>query len=208
MSKKLVTSICLCVLAFSSFALTSTASAQWKVGGTVLTGTEKLLELSVVHETWKIKFAGVTISCVSKNLETVSPQIEAGDKSSASSLIFKECSVNARCTLGSSTISTVPVVATAVLGVSPGVNLTFKPKTKTVFTTIKFSGEECALLGIQPVTGTAKVLAPTGQTEKETQLLQAKVDEASGELKVGSNSAELKGSTLRIVTTHRTWGFV
>lgn len=207
MSKKLITTVCVGILALSASALVSSASAQWMVNGTTLAGTAKMLVKARVHVFGKIKAAGVTIECSGENLEAVSPQIEAGDKASASSLIFTSCAANSNCTV-TKTLGTVPLVATAVLGVAPAVNVTFKPKTKTLFATIALSGAECALLGTQPVSGTAKVLAPTGQTEKEAQLVEAKVTEASGELKVGSSPAELKGSYLLLLEAHLTWSFL
>ncbi|HEY2768438.1 MAG TPA: hypothetical protein VGI76_09280 [Solirubrobacteraceae bacterium] len=206
MSKKLIMSVCTGVLALSAFALASSASAQWRVGGTNLTGTAKMVKKVIIHHKAEFAAAGVTITCVG-NLEEVSSQIEAGDKASAQSLVFTGCSASEKCTV-TETLGTVPVEATAALGVAPAVNVTVKPKTKTTFATIKFEGSECALLGTQTVTGTAKVLAPTGQTEKEVQLMEANTSAASGELKVGSSAALLRDSSLLILEIGLAWGFL
>jgi hypothetical protein len=207
MSKKLITTVCVGVLALSAVALVSNASAQWMVGGTNLTGTSPLLVKFKVDLVGTLKAAGVAITCSGENFEGISPQIEAGDKGSVQSLVFTGCASNSNCTV-TKTLGTVPIVATAVLGVTPAVNVTFKPKTKTIFATIKFDGAECALIGTQPVSGSAKALMPTGQTEKEVQLIEGNTSEASGELKVGSSAASLKCSILLILQLHLPWSFL
>lgn len=209
MSKKLIMTICVGMLTLSAFALASSASAQWMVNGTTLAGTQTLANTAKVDENGKLKAAGVTIECIAANLEGTGPQIEAGDKGSVTSLIFKGCtSITPTCTIGSETIQTVPITATATLGTAPAVNVAFVPKTKTIFATIKFNGAECALLGIQPVTGKAKISAPTGQTESVLQQIVANVSEASGELKVGSSAAELKGAALLQLSNSAKWNFL
>lgn len=211
MSKKLIVTMCVGVLSLSALALASSASAVWMVNGTNLSGTEKLATTAAVDENGLLKGAGVTITCTSKTLEGVSPEIEGaapGDKGKASSLVFKECAANANCTLATKTIGTLPLTATATLGTSPAVNVLFKPTSGTIFTTIKFNGAECALLGTQPVTGQAKIAAPTGQTEKTIQEIAANVTEASGELKIGSSPAELKGAALLQLSTSKGWSFL
>jgi hypothetical protein len=207
MSKKLITTVCVGVLALSALTLASSASAQWMVAGTTLVGNEALANTAQVHELGKLKAAGVTINCAGKNLTGVSPQIEAGDAGSASSLVFSECTANANCTV-TKTLGTLPLMAVAKLEGTLAVNVSFLPKTGTIFTTIKFEGAECALLGTQPVTGKANVLAPTGQDERLLQLIEAKVTEATGELKVGSSAAELKGSALLRLVSDKTWSFL
>lgn len=208
MSKKLVITACIGMLATSAFALTSAASAQWMVAGTTLTGTETFLELEVVHRIITLKAAGVTIACAGKNINVRSDQLEAPDKISASSAIFNECSSETPTCNITKTIGTVPLQGTATLGTGTAVNMTFTPKTKSIFTTIKYEGAECALLGVQPVSGKAKLNVPTGQTEREAQELEADIAEASGELKIGSSPAELLGVWLQRITTHRVWSFL
>jgi hypothetical protein len=207
MSKKLIALVCFAVLALSAFSMTSGASAQWVVNGTTLAETAKLLVKFKVHLAATLESAGVRMECTAENFEGTAPQIEAGDKGSASSISFLGCKANAGCTIPT-TLSTVPVTATAVLGAASAVNLTFKPKTKTIFATVKFEGAECALLGTQPVSGQFKALMPTGQTEKEVQLVEGNTSAASNELKVGSSAALLHCSILLILALHLTWRFV
>lgn len=212
MSKlKLLTVACVGALALTAFALASSASAQWMVKGTTLTGSETkaLATTAAVDEHGKLKAAGVTIECNGNTLNGTGPMIEAsGEKGSATSLTFNECSANSNCTVAT-TIATVPLVAdTPIIEGNKDISTIFLPKTKTIFATIKFNGAECALLGTQPVAGKAKINAPTGAAENTLQEIQAEVQEASGELKVGSSAAELKGAALLKLTTNEPWSFL
>ncbi len=179
------------------FCLAAAASAQanWFVEGTQLTGTQALATTAAVDESFKLKAAGVTITCTGKNFEGVSPQIEAPESATATSLVFKECASSEACTV-TKTIGTVPVRASVTEGASPAVKAVFSPKTKTIFATIKYNGAECPLLGVQPVTGKATALLPTGEEDNVLQEVAPNIAEASGELKLGSSAAELKGAAL------------
>lgn len=209
MSKKLATTVFIGVLTLSAFVLASPVSAQWMVNGTNLAPgeTKALASGAPVDENALLKAGGVAISCTGKNLEFGSAQIEAGDTGSANTLVFTECSANAKCTVGK-TLATLPLMNVASLGAAPADTISFLPKTKTIFAVIKMDGAECALLGTQAVTGKAKFSAPTGQTEKLLQQIQANVTEASSELKVGSSPAELKVAALVKLTSDLPWSFL
>jgi hypothetical protein len=210
--KKSTTAACLGMLTLASLVTTSPATAQWMVGGATLGGTETkaLAKTAAVDENMTFKFAGVTLTCQGERVNAVTPQIEAsGEMSSASSLEFTQCSASENCQIPT-TIATIPVLVHAALdpGDTKAVLATILPKTKTTFTTIKFEGEKCALLGTQPVTGKAKVLIPAGQEELAKQLVEAKVTAGSSELKVGSSAAEIKGSALVRLVSGATWSFL
>lgn len=206
MSKKLAMAACTGLLLLSALALTSTASAQWMVNGTNLAANQALASGAPTDKAVEIKVAGVAVECA--GVELTSPQIEPGDKASTSSLVFANCSANGGCIIEKN-IHTVPLTATATLGVATLVaNIIFKPKTKTVFGTLKFEGAECPLLGTQVATGSAKFLVPTGRDEKLSQALQAEVTAASGELKAGGSNVELTGSSLLKLSTDQPWSFL
>lgn len=185
---------------------TPTATASWMVNGTLLTGTEAVATASV-DEVPKLTAAGVTISCTSSVVGATGAVITAPDKGSAASAEFFECSANQLCSI-TKTIGTVPVIVTSTLAGSKAVSESITPKTKTVFATIKFEGAECALLGVQPVTGKVKAEAPTGQTESAHQLFNLNVSEATGELKVGSSAAEMKAASLFSLASGESWSFL
>lgn len=209
MSKKLVITACVGALALTAFVLASPVSAQWMVNGTNLAAgeTKALASGAPVHELMKLKAAGVTIECKGKNFEFGSPQIEAGDKGATNSLIFTECAADGKCTV-SKTIATLPLMEVATLDGALAANISFLPKTKTIFAVIQVTGLECALAGAQPATGKAKFLAPTGQDERLLQLIESKTTEASGELKIGVSPVELKASALLKLAADLPWSFL
>jgi len=209
MSKvKLIIAVCLGVLAISALTSASASAAGWMVGGTNLTGTEKLATTAAVDEKGVLTGGGVTITCEGKTLNGAAPQIEATNKGSATDLEFTGCKAAAPCSIESEKVKTEPVTVEATLEGTLAVVATFKPKSGTVFTVLHFLGAECALEGEQPVKGQAKVLAPTGQDERTLQLINAISSESSGELKIGSAGASLSGSALLKLENGKPWSFL
>ena len=97
----------------------------------------------------------------------MSPELIAPNREAASSLELRECAATGSfCSLASSTIKTVPIVGEATLQGLLGAIVKVKPKTKSLFATIKYNGEECALLGVQPLTGEIELELPDGQDPK------------------------------------------
>ncbi len=179
---------------------TAPASANWLVGKSQLEGTAALATTASVDQRFELKGGGVTIECKGTALNAASPQIVASSRITAASLTFGECKTTAEpCSLGSTTILTVPLVGEVTGLTSPEDEAVFSPQTKSTFATIKFNGETCALLGTQPITGTLGTVLPKGQEERTQQ--EVKASTTKGELKLGSNEAELKGSALLKLTT-------
>jgi len=211
MSKvRIIMAACLGVLAFSALASASASAATpgWMVGGTLLSGSEKLATTAAVDEKGVLKGAGVTITCEGKTLNGLEPKIESTNKGSATTLEFTVCSAAAPCKVSPETIKTEPVSVEATLEGALAVLATFSPKTGTLFSTVTFSGSECALEGAQPITGHAKVLAPTGQDERTLQLIKAITTEATNELKIGNGAASLTGAALLKLASGKTWSFL
>jgi hypothetical protein len=86
--------------------------------------------------------------------------------------------------------------------------VTLNPKTKSIMATFAFEGSKCASAGVNAVTGTAKLLLPTGQDERTLQLVNSIATKASGELKVASSAAQLKGSILVRLASGEPWSFL
>ncbi len=72
---------------------------------------------------------------------------------------------------------------------------------------LHFEGSTCALLGLQPVNGTADLLAPSG---KDAAVLQpVKAFSLTGSLKVGSSEASLTGLNTDVqLESKETWSFL
>jgi hypothetical protein len=201
------------VLAVSAMASSSAMAAGegWLINGTLLSGSAALATSAFVDETGVLTFGSTTIKCTAGTLNGTSPQIESPNKGSATSLIFKECSVTSggECKLTSgTTIGTLPITTEVTLDGSLGARGVFKPKTVTTFATIKLEGANCAETGKVPVKGAAAWLAPTGQMEQALQLLSVNVTAASKELEVGNTAASLKGSILIQLASGLPWSFM
>jgi hypothetical protein len=200
-----------CVGAFLTCGLAPTvasaATAGWMTNGTLLSGTGLVSTTAKVDEPWSISAAGVTTTCSGNNVNIVDGTIKSPSSGSAASLEFTSCLVSnlVNCSLGKTSIKTIPVLAEATLDGASADKITFSPGTKTTFTTIEYLGASCPLEGIQPVTGKAVVLAPNGQTETAAQLVKA-----SGEstLKIGSSAASLLGSALITLEDNQPWSFL
>jgi len=219
MSKaKLVVAAFFAVLAFSALASStaSAATAGWLVNGTLLTGTQTaaLATTAFVDEKGILTFGTgegeIKITCSSSTLRGENPKIEAsGNKASATSLIFEECTVTStgECTLATTSIGTLPLTTEVTLDGPLAVQGTFKPPVNT-FATFKLNGTNCAAAGVNPVKGTAPWLAPTGQDERTLQLLSVNITKAQNVLQVGSAAASLSGSLLLKLASLLGWSFM
>jgi hypothetical protein len=205
-AKPLITA-CLLVLALSALtpAVASAATAGWMVNGTLLAGSRALSTTAAVEEEWQVQAAGVSIKCSGSIVNAMSPEIVAPNRGAAKSVTFNGCSANANCKVPTS-ISTLPILTEATLDGTLAVKEVIKPETKTPFATLLLEGELCALDGVQPVTGKASVLA-SGHEERTLQQFHA-TTEVAGELKIGSSSASLTGSSLVRLASGEPWSFL
>lgn len=209
MSKvKPVVVACLAVLALSAVAAASASAAWMESGATFGTGSKAALNSkSIKTENAVLVGAQITIEC-SGALEGAGAEIIGPNKGAATRLVFTTCeSKTENCTLEGTTVSTVPILAEATLAGGAEVSVLFLPETKNTFSTFKINGAACAASGINAVTGHAKVLAPTGQTEKTEQEIKA-VTTANGELKLGSGAASLSGGALIKLVSGKPWSFL
>lgn len=184
------------------------ATAGWKVNGTFLTGSSLVLSTATVDNEFKMKAAGIAFACPSNNLTNIGATMVAPNKGEATTIVLKECASQSPSCKIPSTITVVPIVGETTLDGLLAVKAVIKPKTKTVYATIKFEGAECALLGVEPITGQGSGLSPTGQDERTLQQIISTTTEASGELKVGSSPAEVVGSALIQLLSGERWSFL
>lgn len=198
----------LCSLIYGSVAAAATPS--WMVGGkTLLAGETLSLSTAVhVHEGLLVEAGGLTVACTGTTINSTSPVITGPNTGSAQSIELKECQFvgSTNCRLSSETVDILPVTGEATLDGALAVKEVIKPKTKNTFATIAITGEGCALVGVQPITGKSTFLAPTGQDESTLQLWRS--SPTAGELKVGSDEATLKIATLVGLAAGESWSFL
>jgi hypothetical protein len=178
------------------------------VNGTTLNGTKTLATTASVDETWKFSAQGITMTCTGSTISSVAPEIKPPNSGAATEIVFHECSMNANCTV-TKTIGTFPLAVAFELNGTLAAKATFTPKTPgTLIARLVVGGAECAILGLQPVTGKVSASLPTGQDERTLQLVTVNISEASGEVKVGSSSASIRGAVLPRLASSETWSFL
>jgi hypothetical protein len=157
------------------------ASAEWLVGGTVLSGSAVLLPQALVDatSTLLVPAVGLSIVCGGHFLDELDPLIIAPDKTYASSLTFLGCNVTAPasgCALAEKeqSIPTTAILARASLlsATSEEDRLLVSPETKGILANIQFSeSNTCAFIGTNPLRDSFVVGAPTGRLDLLTQSL-------------------------------------
>jgi hypothetical protein len=134
--------------------------------------------------------------------------IQHPDLALVDSIVFLNCDViePANCRLENLTIKTLPIEGLATLG-----RITFKPKTKALFTELPFAEETpCAVGGLIPVKGS--VTANTGSNNAEealTHTLQPLGSVENNSLEVGAGSKGfIEGATLLLaLASGSKWSF-
>ncbi len=188
----------------------ASTGGSWDVNGTSLVGSAALAgPIKVLeHGSLSVALAGVRIECLSKELGIEGGEIVAPDEARAKSLEFKECgATEGSCTLEESTIKTLALHGLAELDGTLGALIKVLPLPSKTFAVVHFLGETCALLGIQPVTGTLDLLAPSGKDPAVLQLVS--VFSLPGSLKVGSDEALLTGLNGDVkLASGQTWNFL
>jgi hypothetical protein len=188
----------------------ATASAgEWDVNGAKLVGTKALASPAKVlaHGKLEVVGAGISIECVATELGINGGELVAPDEVRAKDLTFKECGVTAPCTLASNVILTLALHGLAELDGTLGTLIKVLPLPSKTFAVLHFEGATCALLGSQPVTGTADLLAPSGKDPSVLQLVNA--FSLPGSLKVGSSEGTLEGLSVDLqLASKETWNFL
>jgi hypothetical protein len=203
---KMVVAIILSALVLSTSTSASASTAGWMLNGTLLSGSAALATTAVVDEPYTLSGGGVNLECGGPNdfdgtLHGKDSVLVGHENILGCSTELANCSVD-------STYSTLPLVGEATLEGALADKVTFKPATGTLFSTIKFSGEKCAIAGVVPISGKATSKLVTGQDERTSQLLQFNITEASKELFIGGTPLALKAGELVKVQSGQTWSFL
>jgi hypothetical protein len=218
MSKvKVAAMVLFAVFAMSAIAASS-ASAEWLIGGTALTGTAALATTALVDEKTKLLVPAVedlTIECAGETLDGENPTLIAPDKGFATSLKFLGCSSvkpASGCAIESqpTAIPTTAILALAALKTGEEDKVTFTPETGKVFAEIAFStANTCAFNGVEGVHGSVTVGAPTGTLELLNQAIVGLGSFENNSLEVASSKAYLVGgkALLRLASDSK-WSFM
>jgi hypothetical protein len=184
------------------------ATAGWMVNGTQLSGSAAVATTAKVTEPYKVSGGGLNIECKSAVAEAVKPEIKAPNKVSVTAGINSGCTTtNANCTVPAS-IASVPSIAEITLDGALATVGVVKPQTGTIFSTIKFSGENCAVAGIKTLSGSFQVVTPTGQDERPIQLSESKVTEAEKTLFIASSAVSASAAGLGTLASGLWWNFL
>jgi hypothetical protein len=180
---------------------------RWEVNGTLLTGTAALLNSATVLAHGELVAAGVKVTCTGTTVGITSGELVAPNEVRAKDLTFSNCAATAPCSLASETILTLAIHGFAHLDGTLNTLILTLPLPSKTFAVIKFEGEVCALLGAQPVTGTADVLIHGGADAAVSHLILA--FSLTGSLKLGSSAATLSGfdGDLRLASG-QTWNYL
>jgi hypothetical protein len=122
------------------------------------------------------------------------------------SLEFTECEGGGGvCQLAENQFKTVPLLADFTLtGSNPSAAQgVFLPKTKGIFATVKFQGEQCVMTGVLPITGSQSFLAPTGRLERTLQLIAI-----LGKTSIAGLEASLESSFLARLASNEPFSFL
>jgi hypothetical protein len=184
------------------------ATAGWMVNGTQLLGSAAVATTAKVTEPYNLSGGGLNIKCSSSVAQAVKPEIKAPNKVSVSSGISSECTtMNANCTVPTS-IATVPTIAEITLDGALATVGVVKPQTGTIFSTIKFSGEACAVAGVKAMTGSFRTVTPTGQDERPIQLSESKTTEAEKTLFLSGVAVSASAAGLGTLASGLWWNFL
>ncbi len=208
---KIVVVACAVALALGAAAADSAsgATAGWMVGGSLLSGSKQLAPTASVQSSLRLNVAGITIECRTNTFKGNAAEIISPNVMKAHGIEFTECNgTKGECSLGSETVTTVPVLIEVTLEGVLATIARLKPQTKTTIATASFIGEKCALLGVQNITGSVLVLSLTAQDERSTQQSTSITTEVSGELKVGASVASVTTTATTSLASGQTWSFL
>ncbi len=209
-AKSLIVACLAMTFAVSACASTAVgATAGWMVNGITITKAVAVLPEAKVLERGLLAIpnSGVSIKC--EGGWTINGgNLVPTNLIEATSIEFEACTTGGSggCTVPN-TLKTTPISGVAALEAPLNTIILVSPKTKTTFITIQFSGEICALLGVQPVTGRVHFLIHEGFDERLSHTVLA--FSLPGGLKAGSEEVSLHkfGVDIRL-TSDLPWSFL
>jgi hypothetical protein len=200
------------MLAFAAVNSTSAlaVTAGWMLNGTMLTA-EGLTSAAIATEA--TIDSTVTLSDEVENVECSgrvlldNASIRVVNDILIGRVLFGGCATETKnCEVGESQGVGPLLIEFTLDGVLHAKGLV-RPETGTVLSTIKFSGELCAVSGVKALTGAYEVLIDEGQDERTDQLWLYK-QTANGLLKLGSSPASYVGAVLVLLANSRPWSFL
>jgi hypothetical protein len=206
---KLVIAVCFAAFALSALAAATASAGSWDVGGkTLATGSKAAIASPIkVLEHGELVAAGVKIVCSATELGISGGELVGPDEIRAKDLTFKNCTASEPCSLANETVLTLALHGLVELDGTLAAAVKLLPLPSKTFAALHFEGEKCALLGVQPVTGTADLLAPAGKDPSVLQLVNG--FSLPGSLKVGSSEGTLTGLRTDIqLESKETWNFL
>ncbi len=208
---RIIIAACLAVFAVGTIAATAAWAGEWDVGGKPLSGTVGLKNFRVLEHGF-IEAAGVKVECVGTEIGVSGGELASPDLVRAKDVSFKECKASGgECTLAEKTVLTLPIHGLAEL--DPGNSLdtlilVLALPSKT-FAVLHYEGEKCALLGIQPITGTGPVIDILLHEGHDPRVVHRGLLRSLPGLKVGSSEAILTGLVDDAeLTTGQEWNFL
>ena len=206
------------VVALSAMIASSASAAGWHVNGTELgknskqalttaatVDTAATLSIVTKSETIQIKCSGAT-------LNGTSPEIIGTNEGMAKALTFTGCATTkpaTKCALSISTVATNPIKVFVTKGSGEADVATFDPLSEEPFADIPFAETDtCAFTEPEPVSGSVRVNAPTGQTEEELQAIEGQGSFENNSLEVAKDKAYIEGGkALLKLASGSKWSF-
>jgi len=207
------------IVALSAMIASSASAAGWHVNGTELgkTSKEALTTAAAVDTAATLSIGSgataVEIKCTGATLNGTSPEIIGTNEGMAEALTFTGCATTkpaTKCTLSRPTVETKPIKVFVTKGAGEADVATFAPLTEEVFANIPFStsGNSCAFTEPEPISGSVRVKAPTGQTEEELQAIEGQGSFENNSLEVAGKKAYIEGGkALLKLASGSKWSF-
>ncbi len=207
---RLIIAACLATFAVGAVASATALAGEWDVGGKPLSGSVGLKNFKVLEHGF-LEAVGVRVECTGTEVEVNGGELASPDLIRAKDLTFKECKANEQCTLAEKTILTLPIHGLAELDPenSLATLILILPLPSKTFAVLHFEGEKCALLGLQPVTGTGPVIDILLHQGRDPHVVQRALVRSLPGLKEGSSEATLAGLVDDAeLTTGQEWNFL
>ena len=207
------------VVALSAMIASSASAAGWHVNGTELGKNSKqaLTTAAAVDTAATLsivtKSETIQIKCTGTTLNGTSPEIIGTNEGMAKALTFTGCATTkpaTKCTLSKTTVATNPIKVFVTKGSGEADVATFDPLSEEPFAEIPFSetGNTCVFTEPEPINGSVRVNAPTGQTEEELQAIEGQGSFENNSLEIAKDKAYIEGGkALLKLASGSKWSF-
>ena len=215
---QLVTMGLLTALTLAVLTTSSATAAGWHINGTELKkgSKEQLTTASTIDTAATLSIVAksekITVRCSGTTLDWTNPEIIGTNEGMAKSLTLTDCATTkpaTKCALTSSSISTNPIKITVTKGAGESNIDTVKSLSEEPLVELGFSEKNtCAFSESQPIAGTFRLNAPTGQTEEELQAIEGLGSIENNSLEISGDKVYLEGGkALEKLTSGSKWSF-